>query len=143
MNQSWNPVVGVVLSDDATMPEYAHDGDTGADLFSSEDVWLWDNETKLIGTGVRLALPEGWGGFILEKSGLALKGIQVMGGVIDSGYRGEVKVILRNLGMKKYITKGMKIAQIEIRPVYQARFARVEAIDVTSRNDGGFGSTGT
>src|SRR6266498_1138603 len=134
------PTVNLILEVGAKIPEYAHSNDIGADLFAYEDSALKRGEIKAIYTGIKIALPTGWGGFILEKSGLALKGVQVMGGVIDTGYRGEIKVILRNVSDGYFfIKKGMKIAQLEIRPVYQATFIEVAELDVTARNESGFG----
>jgi dUTP pyrophosphatase len=137
------PVVECTLEDTAQVPHYAHDNDTGADLFSSEDTHIKMNETKLVHTGLRIALPKGWGAFVLEKSGLALKGVQIMGGVIDEGYRGEIGVLIRNLSDQYImIARGTKIAQLEVRPVYQAKFVVVENLDETERNEKGYGSTG-
>ena len=140
-----NPTVGVELfKPNARMPEYAYETDTGADLFCCESTYIPTGQTKLVSTGVKMEFPEGWAGFILEKSGLALKkGVQIMGGVIDSSYRGEVNVMVHNLSKNTiYFERGDKVAQIEIRPVHQARFTVVEQVSDTERSANGFGSTG-
>lgn len=139
------PTVGVELFKPyAKRPEYAFDSDTGADLFACEDVTIWPKTIQLVSTGIKMQFPEGWAGFILEKSGLALKkGVQIMGGVIDSSYRGEVNVMIRNTTDQLIsFDRGDKIAQIEIRPVHQANFETVGQVSDTARSTGGFGSTG-
>lgn len=139
------PVVAVELfKPNARLPEYAYPSDTGADLFSSEWVLIPAGKTQKVSTGVKMQFQEGWAGFILEKSGLALKkGVQIMGGVIDSSYRGEINVVVHNLS-ERLITfePGDKVAQIEIRPVEQADFLAVDRVNDTERNENGFGSTG-
>ena len=137
------PVKVELFKANARLPEYAYPSDTGADLFACEDVEIWPHQIKLVSTGIKMQFPEGWAGFILEKSGLALKrGVQIMGGVIDSSYRGEVNVLIRNTTpeIMRFQT-GDKVAQIEIRPVYQAWFSIGEVND-TARSASGFGSTG-
>lgn len=128
----------------ARLPEYAYDSDTGADLFACEFTTIKPNETKLVSTGIKMQFPAEWAGFILEKSGLALKkGVQIMGGVIDTSYRGEVNVIVRNVSTETvFFYQGDKVAQIEIRPVHQADFQTVGEVNDTARSASGFGSTG-
>lgn len=127
-------------------PKYARSGDAGADLCSDEPVFtLAKGEIKAVATGIYLAIPDGYVGLIHPRSGLALNsGITVLNapGTIDSGYRGEIKVILINHGEDKVIFKGDKIAQLVIQKVEQAKFIEVAELDVTDRNKGGFGSTG-
>jgi dUTP pyrophosphatase len=127
-------------------PSYARSGDAGADLASDEAVFtLKKGEIKAVATGIYMAIPEGFVGLIHPRSGLALNsGITVLNspGTIDSGYRGEIKVILINHGEDKVIFKGDKIAQLIIQKVEQAKFVEVAELDVTDRNEGGFGSTG-
>jgi dUTP pyrophosphatase len=127
-------------------PTYARSGDAGADLSSNEDVFtLAKGEIKAVSTGVFLAIPEGYVGLVHPRSGLALNsGITVLNapGTVDSGYRGEIKVILINHGEDKVIFKGDKIAQLVIQKVEQAKFIEVAELDVTERNANGFGSTG-
>ena len=133
----------------ARLPEYAHDGDDiGADLFcgEAEEVSILPHHTVGIHTGVRMQFPKGYGGLLKEKSGLALKsGIAILGGVIDSGYTGEIIVIVNNTSHHKRSFKpGEKVAQIQIIPILQGAFTEVkEFIDTGSRGDKGFGSTGT
>lgn len=137
------------LHPDAVMPEYAKDGDAGADLYSIEEVSLCKHKATLVKTGIAIELPEGYEAQIRPRSGLALKkGITVLNtpGTVDSGYRGEVGVILcfaaPELGCERQIIPaGTKIAQMVIKPVEQADFEEVEELSDTERGDGGFGST--
>ncbi len=134
------------LSKDAKLPERALKGDVGFDLFSNEEAVLKPGEWKLIGTGLKIALPEGYEAQVRPKSGLALNhGITVLNtpGTIDSGYRGEIKVILINLSDKEFkIEKGQKIAQIVFNKVEIPELQEVAELDTTERNERGFGSTG-
>lgn len=134
------------INDEAVLPSYAHPGDAGMDLYSVEETEIKAGERKLIGTGIKIALENGYEAQIRPKSGLAIKeGITVLNtpGTIDAGYRGEVKVILVNLGDRAFgIKKGQKIAQMVFAKVEEAELEEVEELDETSRNDGGFGSTG-
>lgn len=128
---------------DAKLPQYGHSGDAGLDLFSSTDFVLGPGQVEPIPTGIKMAIPEGYVGLIWDKSGMSLKGVHRLAGVIDSGYRGEVKVVMVNLGDRPFpIEKGMKIAQMLIQPVVVADIVEAEDLDDTSRGDGGFGSTG-
>jgi len=133
------------LSPDAKLPQYAHPGDAGMDFFSLEDVVINPNESALVKTGISMAIPLGHVGLIWDKSGIAAKhSVTSMGGVIDAGYRGEIQILLKNLGKQDFIiTKHMKIAQMLIQPVQSVPIIEVDALDTTSRNLGGFGSTGT
>ncbi|MBN7792502.1 dUTP diphosphatase [Microbacterium esteraromaticum] len=131
----------------ANVPAYAHPGDAGADLVSTEAVRLEPGERALVPTGVRIALPEGYAAFVVPRSGLAVKhGITVVNtpGTVDAGYRGEIKVTLLNTDSKQAydVAVGDRIAQLIIMPVVQARFEPVEALPDSVRGDGGFGSTG-
>ncbi len=131
---------------EAKIPSYAHEGDAGMDLFSTDSIVLKPMERKLIPTGLSIALPLGFEAQIRPKSGLAVKhGLLVLNtpGTIDAGYRGEIKVILMNLSTEEYkIEKGSKIAQMIIAKVETAKITIVENLDNTSRGKGGFGSTG-
>ncbi|HJZ19058.1 MAG TPA: dUTP diphosphatase [Candidatus Nanoarchaeia archaeon] len=128
---------------DATISRYAHPGDAGMDLFSTEDYTLVPGERKLFGTGLQIELSEGYVSLIWDKSGVANKGIKTMGGVIEHTYRGEYKVILVNLSNENYeIKKGQKIAQLLIQPIATAEVVEVSELSETQRGDGGFGSTG-
>jgi len=130
------------------LPAYATAGSAGCDLMAAvgEAVTLAPGQRRLIPTGLAIALPEGWEAQIRPRSGLALKnGITCLNtpGTIDADYRGEVGVILANLGEEAFtVERGMRIAQMVIAPVFQARFERVEELDETARGAGGFGSTG-
>ncbi|MBI2128739.1 dUTP diphosphatase [Candidatus Woesearchaeota archaeon] len=132
------------LSKDAKLPSYAHEGDAGLDLYSDEDFILKVCERAAIKTGVQIAIPNGYVGLVWDKSGIALNhGIKTKGGVIDSSYRGEVKVVMVNLGKEDFmIKKGMKIAQMLVQKVEKAELEEAEALDETARNEKGFGSTG-
>jgi dUTP pyrophosphatase len=128
---------------DAKLPLFQHPGDAGMDLFSAVDDVLEAGEVQAIPTGVKMAIPEGHVGLIWDKSGISLQGVHRLAGVVDAGYRGEVKVVMANLGKKPYsIKKGMKIAQLLIQPVLTVEVVEAEDLDDTSRGEGGFGSTG-
>jgi dUTP pyrophosphatase len=104
---------------------------------------LKSKEVKAIPSGIQVEIPEGYVGLIWDKSGISLKGVHRLAGVIDSGYRGEVKVVMINLGEESFvIAKGMKIAQVLIQPVENVRVIDVSELEESSRGDGGFGSTG-
>ncbi len=134
------------ISVSAILPEYAHPGDAGMDLFSAVDKTLEPGGSALIGTGIKIELPENTEAQVRPRSGLALKnGITVLNtpGTIDEGYRGEVGVILINHSKVEFTVKtGMKIAQMVIAPVVRAQIEEVEELSGTRRGDGGFGSTG-
>lgn len=129
------------------IPVYAHPGDAGADLVAAEAVRLEPGRRALVGTGVRVALPEGHVAFVVPRSGLAAKhGITVVNapGTIDAGYRGEIKVILLNTDTEHAhdIAVGDRIAQLIVMPVPRARFIPVGELPDSVRGEGGFGSTG-
>ena len=128
------------------MPTYAHNGDSGVDLYAAEEFTLEPMERKLIPTGLKLEIPRGYEGQVRPKSGLAIThGISHANavGTIDSSYRGEIKVPLINFSDKPYkIEKGKKIGQIIFTKVEEAIFEEVEELGQTTRNDSGFGSTG-
>ena len=129
------------------LPRYALPGDAGADLSLSEDVDLAPFERALVGTGVAVAIPEGYAGFVHPRSGLAHRlGLSLVNapGTIDAGYRGEIKVNLINLDPTTPLTlrRGDRIAQLVVQPVLRARFVPVDDLPATERGDGGHGSTG-
>ncbi|MBL7959476.1 dUTP diphosphatase [bacterium] len=132
---------------DAKLPEYAHPGDAGLDLFSVEEAVIQPGETKLIGTGIIIELSENTEAQIRPRSGLALKHqITVLNspGTIDHGYRGQIGVILINHGKKPFtVESGMKIAQMVIAPVMSVNVIDTDTLTETKRGEGGFGSTGT
>lgn len=135
------------LSDTAKIPEYAHPTDAGADVFSSEDVTIVAGETKIIKTGLKVAIPIGYEIQVRPRSGLSAKtGIRVANapGTIDSAYRGEIGIILHNTSTTPYeIKTGDKIAQLVISPVPMIKWKEVATIsDDTDRSTGGFGSSG-
>ncbi len=130
----------------ARLPEYAHPGDAGMDVFSVEDVDLPPGGRALVRTGLVMQLPPDAEAQVRPRSGLALKhGVTVLNapGTIDAGYRGEVGVILVNHGEKPFsVERGMKVAQIVVAPVVRAEIAETDETDATARGAGGFGSTG-
>lgn len=129
----------------AKIPEYAHPGDSGMDLYSVHSVHLLPGTPALVSTGLTIEIPFGFEGQIRPKSGLAMLQITVANtpGTIDSGYRGEVKVELLNFGLELYtIPAETKIAQLVICPVFYADIEEVVKLSPSSRGDGGFGSTG-
>lgn len=130
---------------DATVPKYAHDGDAGMDLHSCENYILKPGDKVLVSTGICMAIPEGYVGLIWDRSGLAAKNsIHVLAGVVDSGYRGEVCVVLKNLGDEEFeVTKNMRVAQMLIQSVSSVIVEESDSLDKTDRDKNGFGSTGT
>jgi dUTP pyrophosphatase len=128
---------------EAKLPVYGHPGDAGLDLFSVADRDLAPGEVFAVPTGIQIAVPAGHVGLVWDKSGLSLKGIHRLAGVIDAGYRGEVQVVLINLGRDAFtLRKGMKIAQLLVQPVSAVEVLESKSLDDTSRGQGGFGSTG-
>jgi dUTP pyrophosphatase len=129
------------------LPGYARPGDAGADLFAAEDVDLAPGERALVGTGIAIALPEGYAGFVHPRSGLAAKhGVTLVNapGTIDAGYRGEIKVILLNTDRARPVSlrRGDRIAQLVVQRVENVTFREVPALPESARGDNGFGSTG-
>jgi dUTP pyrophosphatase len=129
------------------MPAYAHDGDAGLDLYAAESVTLEPFRRRLVPTGIAVAIPEGYAGFVQPRSGLAVRhGLSLVNtpGLIDSHYRGEIKVIAINLDPETpiVIQRGEKLAQLVIQPVARVQLAEVDVLDETVRGEGGFGSTG-
>ena len=138
--------VEVLFRGDA-VPVYAHPGDAGADLVSTEDLVLGPGERALVGTGVSIALPDGYAAFVVPRSGLAAKhGITIVNspGTVDAGYRGEIRVTLLNTDARESyaISAGDRIAQLIVMPVARARFIPVDRLPGSHRGEGGFGSTG-
>ena len=132
------------VSEDSIIPEQANDSDAGHDLYAIEDVSLKPLERSVVKTGIKLSLPSGYYGRVAPRSGLAVKkGIDVLAGVIDSGYMGEVGVVLINLSSENQdLKKGDKIAQLIIEKCYSAIFYEVNDLEATQRGIGGFGSSG-
>lgn len=136
-----------ILSRDAQIPHMAYNGDAGVDLRSVERIVLEPQERAMVATGLAIALPEGYAGFVLPRSGLAAKhGISIVNapGLIDSNYRGELKVILLNTDPDKSFTIeiGDRIAQLIVMPVPTINFEKVEELTESQRGESGFGSSG-
>lgn len=136
------------LDPDLPLPAYAHPGDAGADLVAREDAVLAPGGGRaLIPTGVAIALPDGYAGFVQPRSGLALRhGVTCLNtpGLIDAGYRDELKVILVNTDPTNAyeVKRGDRIAQLVVQRVERVTFTPTEELPVSSRDTGGFGSTG-
>ncbi len=140
-------IIPVVVEDREHLPTYARPGDAGADLRCTSNVVLEPGQRSLVGTGVRVALPEGTVGLVTPRSGLAARrglGIVNSPGVIDSGYRGEILVCLINHDPKHTLTleAGDRVAQLLVMPCVTAHFEAVVSLDETDRGSGGYGSTG-
>jgi dUTP pyrophosphatase len=128
---------------EAKLPVYGHPGDAGLDLYSVVDRELRPGEVFAVPTGVQVAIPAGHVGLVWDKSGISLQGVHRLAGVVDSGFRGEVQVVMINLGSAPFaVRKGMKIAQILVQPVAAVSVVETDSLDDTSRGQGGFGSTG-
>lgn len=135
------------LKDEARLPTRAHDGDAGVDLYACEAAHLGPGERWSVGTGVAVEIPEGHAGLVLPRSGLARDhGIALVNspGLIDAGYRGEVRVLLLNTDPAEIfrLEAGERIAQLVIVPIELAEPVEVEALAESARGDGGFGSSG-
>lgn len=137
----------IMLEEGAQVPTYAHDSDVAADLYAAEDIIIKPHTYgNMVRTGVHIGLPEGWVAFILPRSSIGFKTplrLSNSMGVIDSGYRGPLGVLYDNTSDSEYvITAGDRIAQLLVRPSYRFKAKIVDSLDVTDRNEGGFGSTG-
>jgi dUTP pyrophosphatase len=131
------------LNNDAKLPRYGHPGDAGLDLFSVVDAVLKPGEAQPVPTGIQAAIPTGFVGLIWDKSGISLSGIHRLAGVVDAGFRGEIKVVMINLSNCDFgVSQGMKIAQMLIQPVVGVTVVEAEDLEDTDRGEGGFGSTG-
>jgi dUTP pyrophosphatase len=136
-----------VLLGSGAVPAYAHPGDAGADLHSAESHVLAPGQRATVGTGVSIALPDGYVGFVVPRSGLAMRhGLTIVNspGTVDAGYRGEIRITLLNTDAAEsfVIEPGDRIAQLIVMPVSRAEFVPVETLPGSSRGEGGFGSTG-
>ena len=145
-DQDIRVLVKMVVEDDSLTPEYKTSGASGADLRANEDCVLQPLERKLIKTGVRVSIPQGFEGHVRSRSGLsAKKGLTLVNGIgtIDSDYTGEILVSMINLSNEpQEIHKGDRIAQLVIVPIIQALFIPVKSLKDTERGEGGFGHTG-
>lgn len=131
------------INKDARLPRYGHTGDAGLDLFSVVEAVLKPGEAFAVPTGIQTAIPSGFVGLIWDKSGISLSGVHRLAGVVDAGYRGEIKVVMINLSGNDFaVSKGMKIAQMLIQPVVGVTVNETDDLDDTERGEGGFGSTG-
>ena len=135
------------LRDDAVLPARAYVGDAGLDLAACEQHQLGPGERALVGTGLAVAIPEGHAGLVAPRSGLAVEhGITIVNapGIVDSGYRGELRVILHNTDRQEtfVVEPGMRIAQLLVVPVPEASLREVDELPASERGEGGFGSSG-
>lgn len=144
LTSEYNPTLKVKkLSEDATTPTRAHSTDAGLDIYATTSTQIFPGETKALGTGVALSVPTGFVGLLCDRSSMGLRGFKVLGGVVDAGYTGEVKVILHNLGpFTQHIGANDKIAQLLLIPVNTAAVEVVESLNTSARNTSGFGSSG-
>jgi dUTP pyrophosphatase len=135
------------LDPELPLPDYAHPGDAGADLRAADEVVLPPGGRVTVGTGLAVAVPDGYAAFVHPRSGLASRhGITVVNapGTVDAGYRGEIRVVLLNTDATEPFTvrRGDRIAQLVVQPVTRVRFLDVAELPPTPRGEGGFGSTG-
>jgi len=138
------------LTSTATIPTKSRKTDAGYDLYADEDIALYPEDTKLISTGIAFAIPDGYAGLIWDRSGLGTKGVHRHAGVVDSSYRGEVKVALYNArpghvnftDNMYFISRGDRIAQILFQKVPHFDLVETEELDDTDRGSSGFGSSG-
>lgn len=130
----------------ARLPERAHPGDAGLDLFAAADVDIPPGEARLVGTGLAIELPPGTEGQIRPRSGLALRhAVTVLNapGTVDAGYRGEIGILLVNHGREAFrVRQGMRVAQLVVTPVVEVEIVEADALSETARAGDGFGSTG-
>ncbi|MEW9530260.1 dUTP diphosphatase [Microbispora sp. NPDC049125] len=136
------------LDPELPVPAYAHPGDAGADLYAAEDVELSPGERAVVGTGVAIALPDGYAAFVHPRSGLAAThGVTLVNapGTVDAGYRGEIRVTLINTDLHHAVRlrRGDRVAQLVIQRVERAAFYEVDRLPGSVRGAGGFGSTGS
>lgn len=135
------------LDPDLPLPAYAHPGDAGADLVTATEVRLGPGERATVPTGIAIALPPGYAGFVVPRSGLAARaGLSIVNapGTVDAGYRGEIKVTLVNTDSRHTIIlrRGDRVAQLVVVPVERASFCVVDTLPGSARGEGGHGSTG-
>lgn len=132
------------LNEEAEVPSYAHAGDAGLDLYAMKDTTIASGARAMVPTGIAVVIPKGYVGLVWDKSGLSMRnGLKTLGGVIDSGYRGEIMVGIANISNEEYtIEKGHKVAQLLIQKVECVDVEEVAELDDTARGERGFGSTG-
>ena len=143
---NWPDVLVRRLDPGVPLPTYAHAGDAGADVVTTTDVTVGPGERVVVGTGLAIALPEGYAAFVHPRSGLATRGLGIANspGTVDAGYRGEIKVILVNSDPRDAVAlrRGDRIAQLVIQRVERAAFREVDDLPTSDRGQGGHGSTG-
>ena len=132
------------LHQDAVLPHIEHRGDAGFDLYSTQKIILKPGERTQVPTGIAFEIPTGYVGLVWDKSGLSHRhGLKTLGGVIDSGYRGEILIGIMNLSQDEYtIEQGHKVAQMIVQKREWVEVREVDELSITERGDGGFGSTG-
>lgn len=132
------------IREGAKVPTYAHHNDAGFDLFAVDEIKIPAGGRVLVGVGIAMEIPDGYVGLVWDKSGLSnTHGLKTLGGVVDAGYRGEVKVGLINLSLNEYtVGAGHKVAQMLIQKIEHVEVVEVAELSGTVRGDGGFGSTG-
>lgn len=132
------------LDKEIDLPSYGSEQAAAIDLHAAEDMVFYKGEKHIVATGLAVAIPKGHVGLIWDRSGMAAKhGMHLLAGVIDADYRGEIKVVLANLGRRVYeVKRNDRIAQMLIQPVVHCDIQEVDELDDTARGDGGFGSTG-
>jgi dUTP pyrophosphatase len=135
------------LHPNAILPRYSHDGEFGdlaADLYSVEELTLTKSDVKTVSIGIALEFPAGYGGMIADRSGLAMKGLTTFAGVIDPGYKGELKVVVAYFGPTPLQIKvGDRIAQLRIVKRIAGSFREIDDLSISERSDRGFGSSGS
>lgn len=130
--------------ENAKLPVRVREGDAGIDLYCLDGFEIEPNEIKVISTGIAVEIPKGYVGIIKDRSGLAVQGIHILGGVIDENYRGEIKIVLINLGKSKLtFEKNSRIAQLLILPYLKCEIKEVSDLSISNRGEMGFGSSGT
>ncbi|MEK6579106.1 MAG: dUTP diphosphatase [Bdellovibrionota bacterium] len=131
------------VSAEATLPTRAHQDDAGLDLYGLEDLLIEPGQGKVAKTGIAIGLPKGFVALVADRSSLAKRGIKTAGGVIDAGYRGEIHIVLWNIGAEPtHLKRGERIAQLLIFPVATPAVNEVSTLDETARGAKGFGSSG-
>jgi len=132
------------LKNDAVLPNYAHSGDAGMDIYASENVHVRKGERAKVPTGIAMEIPEGYVGLVWDKSGLSINhGLKTLGGVIDAGYRGEIIIGIANLSSEDYtLEKGHKVAQLLIQKIESPVVEEAIELKDSHRGEKGLGSTG-
>ncbi len=132
------------LKEGVVLPNYAHAGDAGMDMYASEDIHIRKGERGKVPTGIAIEIPDGYVGLVWDKSGLSINhGLKTLGGVIDAGYRGEIIIGIANLSSEDYtLEKGHKVAQLLIQKIEAPTIEEVKELEDSHRGEKGFGSTG-